>query len=207
MENQVTVLSKTEINIDMEKVAIVGIAKGERKFKEELKSKKKELSNLEKESEGLYTRMNKEAENAVPEDVRNAKSIFENKFKELGIDITSKLSINVNEREKTNSFSLSFLKEKGNYYSDKTMEVLKSVSDFSERQKTLLNDIKEKDKQINIVSDRIVELRRKLTDMNSLERQVKASIIENELNKSAEGKALLSKIEEGFDENIKLLGV
>lgn len=203
--NQVQVVSKTEITLDMEKIAIIGIAKGEKKFKERLKTLKAELSKVDKEIEELSEKLKSEAKVAVPEKVKNAVSSFENAIKSLEIKTKVEMNIEVHLHTKKNNFSVQLANNVG--YGMRKFELFESSSDFSDSQNRILSDIESREKKLEELSSELIDLRRKLADVPGLERQIKANIAEQELKKTEEGRQILSTLDNGFEESIRLLGV
>lgn len=70
----------------------------------------------------------------------------------------------------------------------------------------LMNEADRCEKDIASVNSEIVGLKRKLSDMPAMERQIRARVVEAELNKSDNGKGLLESLTGQIDEMINLIG-
>jgi len=60
--------------------------------------------------------------------------------------------------------------------------------------------------EVRTAEDDLIDAKRKLNDMPTFERQVKAAVVEAQLKGSAEGRKLLTTMEKNFEKTLKLLG-
>ena len=207
-ENAIEVSSKIDINMDQ--LVMVGTAHIERTLKGKIKDLMSVIRTLRSELKIAEKKLPVETENALPKDVLASKQKLESLFKLLKIEhVNLVVSISIDVENEVNQYQLDLqAKKKSSYGRDLIDEMLliKSSCNLTESQKLVMeqiNGIKEKLDEKNEV---VVELRRKLADVDSMERQMRARVVESQLSKTEQGKDLLESIMAKFDEDIELMG-
>lgn len=197
----------SNIDIDMEKIISVGVAKAERELKKRLMDSTKNLKLLKDDVKKLHDEIKKEAESTIPKALLDGQKKILEALKLLGVNKPKPvIETTVNMGTELNEFEMYLKENDGGYYSSKTNLTSSNVV-FSTTQKRLLKDLKKKENDVKDVSNAISRYRRQLSDVNSIERQMKARVVEKELKNFEGGEALLEMMMAEFTNDMKLLGV
>lgn len=206
MENTLAVM--TELNIGMDQMVSVGVAKLERQLKTKIKEIRATIDVLKKKIEKLNGSMPKMAEAALPDVVKKARKKFETAIKSLEIkDVTFDTLINVDTDKQKNLYELTMTKNEGNYYGGKsTIKLVKHSCAFTPDQKKCLDELSSMGTSLQTNNRMIVTLQQKLADAPAMERQMKARIVEQQLSTSEAGKQILDNMLANFDIDLEMLG-
>ena len=94
--------------------------------------------------------------------------------------------------------------ESGDFTISSISIMFKSVS-YSKTQNNLKKEIKRIEEAKDKAISEGVTWKSKLSDMSAIERQMRAKVVEAELNKTAEGKALVDVLTKNYEDTIKML--
>lgn len=201
--NEVSVISNVEI--DMKAIITVGIARAERKYKEQLKDLNKIAEDLTSDIEAIS--FDEEAKTMIPDKIKNAHDNIEKSFRDIGSNVAKvTLDINVDVQKRRNEYTLGIAsKDKG--YRGFSCQLTQETVNFNSDQVIKADRLKDLEKKLHENRKQSVTLRSKLNDFPSLERQIHARVVEQQLQSSTEGKAILEAALRRFEEDTLLLGV
>lgn len=78
-------------------------------------------------------------------------------------------------------------------------------ADYTKTQKDLIEKRKKMMETKEVIADDAVKWKAKLSDMAAVERQMRAKVVESELSKTKDGKALVAILTKNYEETIDLL--
>jgi len=184
----------------------IAVAKGERILRQNLIDKRKEASEIkEKISE------NKAAQDKALKSLQGSYELqaaalnkITRKLDPEAIFITNTSIVKPYDYEKReeatkNRFAISF----------RNYTIAQKDTNLTKEQKSLRAKAKTLAKALSKAQNDALDVKRKISDIASLERQMRARMMEAQLKSTKEGKALLDQLlkESGIDSSIKLLGL
>lgn len=202
------VLTGTEMKFDKNDVAIVAIAKIEEEIRKNIKQSKDRVIAIDDELNKLSREYTRDGKKTYPSQIDSKEKFFIDMIKkgklekEMGIKKDHHVIFGEGNE---NVYDLSLLKldRKGKAVS--SMHILQVTTALSKRQKEIIQESKKLSTERDSNVKNGVEWKKKLQDIPAAERQMKAVIIENELNKSKEGKALVELLKNNYMDRIKAI--
>jgi len=195
-----------EVRIGMSEMVSVGVARMERQFKVTIKTLREDVKTLNKDIEAKICAASKISETLVPDNVAAASKKLQAAFdliegiKDVKIDYSAKIYRDTGQVE----YLLTI--DKKNSYGSNAISLISGKIPISKEMKDLYKESDHVAKIIKEKQTKIMELTRKMSDVSFLERQLKARIVEDQLNKSEDGRALLNSAVSKFEEDMDLLG-
>jgi len=184
----------------------VAVAKGERILKNQLTAKKAEIEetkNLITKNKSGQTKMLKNMlhpfKAAVAELNKTLKKITKDDSFSISSDFNNEYDYKLEKHVLKNRFSVSFSRKT---IAAKFLPLTKAQKDAIKEEEDLGKALKELQKSA-------LEIKRKISDIPMLERQMRAKVMEAQLKMTDEGSALLDQLLEksGLDSSLKLLGI
>lgn len=207
----VTTVKKDEIvvggsiNIGMQELVSVGVARMERKFRRKVKELTKEVEEVDRLIKKYDDEIMETSELKIPTKIKEANEVLTKTFKSLELKhVVASLNIEVDISNEKNFFQLLVKTETS--YRDSSIQLVSDSIEFSKTQKEAKDNLEKNQKKKDELTRGIVEIRRKLSDVNVLERQMKAHVVESQLHATEEGKKLLDSALEKLDESLDILG-
>lgn len=196
----------TEIgmNFDKNDVVIVAMAKIESEIRRNIRESKNEISRIDKKIIDIDNEYRKNGKDNPPKVVVDKEKFYNDVIKKskdsLGVITVHSVA---NNKDSLNSYSvmLQELDQDGKVL--RSIYILQKNTSLTARQKAILKEmdnlLKERETQVS----RGVDWKKKLNDIPAAERQMKAVVVESELNKSKEGKALVDLLTKNYLGKIK----
>ena len=184
----------------------IAVAKGERILRQNLIDKRKETNDIRKainDNKDMQGKVLKNLLGSYEPQAAALNKIIEKLNPEAvvltSISIAKVYDYKKREEFPKNRFTISF---KNYTIARKDTNLTKEQKDLRAKAKTLTTALSKSQNEA-------LDIKRKLSDITSLERQMRARMMETQLNSTKEGKVLLNKIlkESGIDSSIKLLGL
>lgn len=199
-----TVAINSELKIGMQDIVSVGVAKMEKQMKMSIKDLQGKIEGLKKERLSVEKEFEAETVLAIPQDILDIEAELEEMFKKFdGQSVDHKVEADIS-RQKNNYWLR--LKQKNHRAYNGEWLLTNGTVPFSEKQKELQAKMEEIEDKIQKISEASAVTRRKLHDVDSLERQMKARVIENQIKKTSNGQELLDTIMEQFDADLEMIG-
>ena len=208
--------TKTEVipinvqaDFDKNDLVTVAVARGEALMRKELKTKMALIDETRENHEKLYKEYNasfKSMKNPFEKYVKPLNEILKTIDKHLKVTIDalpySRTRSEISERKPKEAAIFSITLTGGQTLKTK-------VTNLNKTQNDMLKKIAEHVDTISDLEDEAIELKRRLSDIPTLERQMRAKVVEHHLEQSIDGKKLLDRLtsEITLDPAIKLLGV
>jgi len=195
----------TGIDYNKHDVVTVAIAKIEANIRKKVRDAKAEANRLKAEIDVMEKEIPDIGEKTVPTVMKKQVEILNKALTAAKLGKTEEWLIvyNCHSHRKENSYTL-VLKTKDN----KSMKtVLNEIYPFNKTQKNLAEKIIECRKRMQEHADYGVEWKAKLNDMDAAERQMRAVVVENELNKTKDGKLLVKLLTDNYEDTIKKISM
>ena len=195
----------TKVDFDKQDIVTVAMAKIERL----IRKKVRELKTSRDHCAGKIIEANKMissfGENNLPKEMVKKLVQMEKGFKVAGISkiIGGEIKFYLTNK---NDYELKISKknESGDFTGLSISIMFKSVS-YSKTQNKFKKEIEKVEEAKNQAITEGVTWKSKLSDMAAIERQMRAKVVEAELYKTAEGKALVDILTKNYEDTIKLL--
>jgi hypothetical protein len=211
----------TEIDFDKDDVATIAVAEAEariRKTIQNLMVQTKQLeSDIQKMQDKFYDIGDALIKTKFTSKIQTIKDgLIKTKVPHLDVRIHSNIKTvqwldlkqNSELSKKINAYSITIVKKsKDNQRVLDTITVEDSAIAINKEQRDLTKSIHDADNRLRTSKSETIDWRRKLSDIPTLERQVKAKLAKDHLSKSKEGKALINGLINDFDNTVKLLGM
>jgi hypothetical protein len=211
----------TEIDFDKDDVATIAVAEAEariRKTIQNLMAQTKQLeSDIQKMQDKFYDIGDALIKTKFTSKIQTIKDgLIKTKVPHLDVRIHSNIKTvqwldlkqNSELSKKINAYSITIVKKsKDNQRVLDTITVEDSAIAINKEQRDLTKSIHDADNRLRTSKSETIDWRRKLSDIPTLERQVKAKLAKDHLSKSKEGKALINGLINDFDNTVKLLGM
>lgn len=198
---------KTTIDFDLQSVVSVGVARAERKLRISIKEKTARLKELKTRKDALLNAIGKAAMDSAPDYFKEAAKKLEDVAKLLRLkdDVVLVKAIADTDARK-NRFKVVMTVDTGGYSGPSQTTIATTKSVFTEAQIKDDNTIQDINVEMGEINNAIIDMRRKLSDFPALERQLRAHVIETEMNKTEDGKALLDAAMSKFEADLDLMG-
>jgi len=197
----------TKVDFDKQDIVTVAMAKIERLIRKNVRESKKRRDELA----GLINKAEKQIElfgkNNPPKNMVQKMSKIYKAFKFAGILKTIGVEIEFNlSGPERNDYTLQIAKkdDTGKLTSQSVVIVHKSIV-YTKSQTSLVAKIKKMQEEQTNITRAGVNWKAKLSDMSAVERQMRAKVVESQLNKTPEGKALINVLTKDYEQTVKAL--
>ena len=210
----------TQIDFNKDDVAIIAIAEAEKKIRQTIAKLSIELENKKEQLNKLNDDVVNEGENFIRNKFLKKLQTINTNLKKTGIpkleavvdyipQIPSLTQLDNKVRIKNaNKYIVKLvIFSKDNETRISNMEIESGCVALTKTQKNILTKTKAVDDNIKALKPQILDYRRKLSDIPTLERQIKAKLAAGHLSKTKEGRQVIESLVKNFDETIKLLGM
>lgn len=200
MAKKVAEIVTTNVVITNDDVLAIAVSEAELKFKRELGDLRKQVVTKEKEM--------REARKDLEVEVQNAAKVhFQNNINDVMMalePLLGKCSFKISDARVSGD------KIKGTILLAKPGNSCNSIYHefkigFPSGIKDRVAAVERLENSLKVLTERIVELRQKLSNLPTLERQVRARLAERRLSSSASGRSLLAAIRENLENDILAL--
>jgi hypothetical protein len=204
----------SNFQIDKQDIVTVAIARGEKKIRENIKKSQIAISDIDKqinEKVKLITAHGEEAIDAALDETMMDVGVAMTALEKYGIKVDSKDKAidtdailnhfkNKRERGKPNRGSVAFVRDRQQFLIklvelEPTKEQLQLAA---EHEKLMI--------QKQEITHEAVNWKKKLSDMPAFERQMRAVVVQDEMNKTENGKAILAALDKNFEDAILMIG-
>jgi len=202
----------SNFQIDKQDIVTVAIARGEKKIREKVKEAQAAIAELNKEIDSKIKFITKHGEAAVDEaleeisfDVGVAITALEKygikaETRDREVDINAILSYHKKKNFKPNHGAISI-------HRDRQQLLIKSVDiAITDDQIRLIEEHAALQTQKEQLTTEAVGWKKKLSDMPAFERQMRAVVVQDEMNKTENGKAILAALDKNFEDAILMIG-
>jgi len=196
---------ESKIDINMQELVSVGLAKMETRFTQKIKDLNSEVKILKGNFTYNVKEMDDICEGLIPENFISIKD-FLNVSDLTGYK--AHISSSHEEKQSRNFFILELKKlnvQNNQYYNHSTISLKVDSIELIESQTTLLINQVALTALMNDKNLEIVIYRRRMGNINKLERQIRARITEAQLNKTERGQELLASFKESFEDDLRAL--
>jgi hypothetical protein len=197
----VDVIKKIEIN--MESLVSLGIAKAERKLKLQQRSLSEKAADLKKDIEKFNKKIQDICDKSVPKTIEKLKTDMSAVFK--ATKFSSKTSLDITclvVLDKRENVYQAFITVNESSMVEGCLKIAHVTVPFTREQRSLLERIEDARLEINQVNTDIVKIRSKLADFPTLERQIRAHVVEHELSKTTEGMQVINTALADLEKNL-----
>jgi flagellar capping protein FliD len=210
MEELAVVNVTQEFSIDKQDVVTVAIARGEAKIKNKIRMLQAQIADLKKSNEAIEAEYKaigeKEVMSRLAGKHKAAEKVVDAIRNDLGIE---KTSCTIETQVYTVANSSVKLVNSGTLFikinSDKS-DVERIAFEATAKQRELSEKFSANEQQISELTAEAVSWKRKLSDMPAFERQMRAAIVEQQLEKTVAGREILESLGKNFEESIKMIG-
>jgi len=204
---ELEIVTEPTLTIDMQQIVTVGIARGERNLRNSIKAQKEACTALDSEIKRLETKLQNAVGMAIPEKVRSVETQLCDVLKQLDFaDPESCVIVNAKIMPEKRLVSVTMQLKQNSEYSSNIALYSMQVP-YTDEMTGIADELEEKTKARGESAAGIVVLRKQLSDIGSIERQIRARVVEAEMNKSATGRSILDAALKSFEDDMKLLGV
>jgi len=195
----------TTVELNKQDVVTVAMAKIESHIRKRVREAKKKISELDKLIGEKQLFIETESERIIPAPMLAKRKKMERGVRDAGFkDIVYRINFEQFENSKTNRYTASIMKGTEDRISH-VIVLETEVKDFNKSQSNAIDDIAKMRKQKSDLADEAVKWKSKLSDMAAVERQMRAKVVESELEKTKDGKALIAILTKDYEETINLL--
>ena len=195
----------TNINFDKQDIVTVAMAKIEALVRKNVRDFKAKRNNLIKEIEEANKMIVSYGEKNPPKEITKKLAQIEKAFKAAGISKTVGSRIRFRLTNK-NDYELQIArKDESSDFTNETIGLTYKSVPYSSTQNSLTKKIETMEEQKEKAISDGVAWKEKLSDMSAVERQMRAKVVEAELNKTAEGKALIDVLTKNYEDTLKLI--
>ncbi len=193
----------TRINFDKQDIVTVAMAKVEVLIRKNVRQCKEQRNSLTDQMTEAQKQIVSIGENNAPKGMAQKAGKLEKSFKTAGLSKTLKTEISFILNRESNYYSLFICQQKSK--PERKLEVISQEIALTKGQQSLKDKVvKMQNAQVHIIADG-VKWKTKLSDMVAIERQMRAKVVEEQLNKTTEGKALVDLLTKNYEQAIKLL--
>jgi len=195
----------TTVELNKQDVVTVAMAKIESHVRKRVREAKQKISELDKLIGEKQLLVETESERIIPAPMLARRRKMEKGVRDAGFkDIVYRINSEQFENTKTNRYTASINKETDRGISHAIVLEIE-IKDFNKSQSNAIDDIAKMRKQKSDLADEAVRWKSKLSDMAAVERQMRAKVVESELEKTKDGKALIAILTKDYEETINLL--
>lgn len=194
------------IDFDKQDVVTVAVANIEAMIRKEVRVSKTRRDELNEEITDTNNAIKLSGEKSVPKAMTQKFTQIEKALKFAGLVKTIGARIRFDFSGSTNDYQLHITeKDKSGEFTRQSISIMYKSTGLTSVQKSLVEKVKKMEKERAGVINYGVEWKSKLSDMSAVERQMRAKVVEAQLNKTTEGKALVELLTKNYKETIKLL--
>jgi hypothetical protein len=198
------IVPTASLDFNKEDIAAIAIAEAEVKMRETFNTVRNQISDLEKAIEEINDEIRILGEDAISKKTESTLKNINAGLKVTKIkNIEVQLSKSVENDQNRYSITI-ILKDKDRVLSQMIVE--KDSFPFIQTQTTALKKYFKLEDQKKQLNNEAMNWRRKLADMPMLERQIRAKLARNQIEKTKEGRAMIDELVKNFDQTVKLLG-
>ena len=217
-EKALQVLPQIEavIKINQKDLVTVAVAEGENQMREKLRELRGIVNKLKAQIKETNKRVKKLGEThlrkklkAKYDALRDAVYAF-NKL--LGDGMQMDIIVNDNPRSDLTNYNTAkiFLRkdrENAGTYRDRSMVFWEEDFEFTAEQKKLVEKLEKLENDKKDTLNEAMRWRKRLSDIPSLERQIRARVVKDQMQKTKEGRALIDAMMTNFTDTVKMLGI
>jgi len=203
----------TNVNFDKNDVILVAVAKAEKQLRKNVKEEMEKQKAAEERVKEIDELLDKEADTyphavkLIVKKVTELAKMYDVDAKEVKpvIDIEHEINYGYGDsepNEEGNRYTVSYKHRRSGYVS---IRVIKDTP-LTAIQKNLCKQKRTAKEEAQIHQSTALEWKRKLSDIDTFERQIKAYVIEQSLGTTEEGKKLLESMDKNFENTIKMIG-
>jgi len=196
----------TTMDFDKQDIVTVAVANIEALIRKNVRDSKARRNELTKKIADTHRAIQSAGETSVPKVMAQKSAQIEKALKSAGLVKTIGARIKFNLADLTNDYQLHIVKKDNlGKFIKESISIMYKSTDFTKKQKALMEKVSKMEKnKTTIISDG-VKWKAKLSDMSAVERQMRAKVVEAQLNKTAEGKALVNILTKNYEKTIKLI--
>lgn len=196
----------TNVELNKQDVVTVAMAKIEMHIRKKVREAKSRIKELDEERAKALNEIYVICKSSIPKPMEIKRQKIENAFNQAGLkDCSVRVDAECDSARQTNKYTLSVIKEKNNNFSRQLMYIDTLDADYTKTQKDLIEKRKKMMETKEVIADDAVKWKAKLSDMAAVERQMRAKVVESELSKTKDGKALVAILTKNYEETIDLL--
>lgn len=202
----------SNFQIDKQDIVTVAIARGEKKIREKVKEAQAAISDLNKQLEEKTKFITLYGEAAIETELEDTmvdvgvamtaigKYNIKVETKDKNIDVNSILGAYKNKQLKPNHGSVSLVRDRQQFLI-KTVELGPTPDQIR-----VAEEHEKLTAQKQDITTEAVNWKKKLSDMPAFERQMRAVVVQDEMNKTENGKAILAALDKNFEDAILMIG-
>ena len=202
----------SNFQIDKQDIVTVAIARGEKKIREKVKEAQFAISDLNKQLEEKTKFITLYGEAAIDTELKDTmidvgvamtaigKYNIKVETKDKNIDVNSILGAYKNKQLKPNHGSVSLVRDRQQFLI-KTVELGSTPDQIRVAEEHEKLTVQKQD-----ITTEAVNWKKKLSDMPAFERQMRAVVVQDEMNKTENGKAILAALDKNFEDAILMIG-
>jgi hypothetical protein len=202
----------SNFQIDKQDIVTVAIARGEKKIREKVKEAQTAISDLNKQLEEKTKFITLYGEAAIETELEDTmidvgvamtaigKYNIKVETKDKNIDVNSILGAYKNKQLKPNHGSVSLVRDRQQFLI-KTVELGPTPDQIRVAEEHEKLTVQKQD-----ITTEAVNWKKKLSDMPAFERQMRAVVVQDEMNKTENGKAILAALDKNFEDAILMIG-
>lgn len=212
MTSELTTMA--ELNFDKNDVASIAIAEAEVRMRQNIKNLTAQIADCDHAIQKTKEEIEKQGEILIEQKIaatvkRIKSGLKATKVKNFCVEVETQ--VDVYSSNNSNKYDPNNYKISAVLYKDKEKVVgrLTLESDClpsNQLQKTAQKNLAVFESQKSNLTKEALEWRKKLGDMPTLERQIKAALARRQIESTKEGKALIQGLVKNFDNTVKLLG-
>ena len=202
----------SNFQIDKQDIVTVAIARGEKKIREKVKEAQTAISDLNKQLEEKTKFIILYGEAAIEDELEDTmidvavamtaigKYGIKVETKDKNIDVNSILGAYKNKQLKPNHGSVSLVRDRQQFLI-RTVELGATPDQIRVAEEHEKLTVQKQD-----ITTEAVNWKKKLSDMPAFERQMRAVVVQDEMNKTENGKAILAALDKNFEDAILMIG-
>ena len=207
----------TELNFDKDDVAAIAIAEAEKKMRQNIKDLSKQITDCEaaiihtkddiqKQGEAVIETKTAAAMKAIRSGLKATKVKNFLPILNMSINVCAYNEFNKNAEINTYTISAAIVSGVNLEQIGTELRLQRDSLPCSQLQKVAMKKLASLQTQKRDLTNEALSWRKKLGDMPTLERQIKAALARDQVERTKEGKALVHKLITNFDTTVKLLG-
>jgi hypothetical protein len=190
----------TTVELNKQDVVTVAMAKIEMHIRKNVRESKKKIGELEQLISEAENEIKALSKAGIPKAMKTKQEKLDKGIKAAGI---KDINVNITVQDLSSRHSTNYLLVLDGSSNHITVET--AFIDYTKAQMKLVDSIKEMKKQKDAIAEDAVRWKSKLSDMTALERQMRAKVVESELSKTKDGKALIAVLTKDYEETVNLL--
>ena len=192
----------TKVDFDKQDIVTVAVAKIEALIRKKVRGFKESRDTFANMIAVSKEKIGDIGEANPPKSMKSKLVKLDKGLKASGVLKTIGVQIVFEHHHNKNYYTLQFYKHEK---PSRTLNIAYTETAYTKAQKSLDEKIEKMQKQKGIAITEGVTWKSKLSDMSAVERQMRAKVVEAELNKTAEGKALIHVLTKDYEDTIKML--